>query len=311
MDNINRTYINVYRSLLSWRWYKNVNVTKVFLHCLLKANYKNKTWEDIEIKQGEFITSSEHLADETGLTRQKVRTALKKLEKTGELTIKPTKRYTRIIVNNFSSYQNGEMLTNQQTNQQLTNKQPTGNQQVTTTNKDNKDNKDNKIINNTLDFFNTSLNSNYKNDEDEAYITYLKKLIRKGYTEKDFKIAIEKCINAWTNTPLEKNLRPTVIFNAKKFSEKLNMPVQTYNNYDDKQKDTFSDIDNPYSNYSEKELEKLASRKPSRKKPKDTFSDIDSRLSDYTAEELDKIARRKSIGNSETAEELDNGNIYE
>ena len=277
MDNINRTYINVYRSLLSWRWYKNVNVTKVFLHCLLKANYKNKTWEDVEINQGEFITSSEHLAEETGLTRQKVRTALKKLEKTGELTIKPTKRYTKIIVNNYSNYQNGQMLTNQQTNQQVTNNQPTGNQQVTTTNKDNKDNKDNKIINNTLDFLNTSLNSNYKNDEDELYVTYLKTLIKKGYTEKDFKTAIEKCINAWTNTPLQKNLRPLVIFNSKKFSEKLNMPVQTYNNYD--------------------------------KKPKDTYSDFEQRTDKYTPEELDRIARRNF--NSETAGELDNGNIYE
>lgn len=305
MNNVGQTYINVYRSLLQWEWYTDINTKVLFLHILLKANYRAKSWQGIKLKQGEFITSLEHLAHETGLTIQNVRTSLKKLKMTNEITTETTNRFTKINVTKYSLYQNGKTETNKPNNTQKTNNQQTTNKQLTTTNKDNKDNKDNKIINSTLDFFNTSLNSNYKNDEDEAYITYLKKLIRKGYTEKDFKIAIEKCINAWTNTPLEKNLRPTVIFNAKKFSEKLNMPVQTYNNYDDKQKDTFSDIDNPYSNYSEKELEKLASRKPSRKKPKDTFSDIDSRLSDYTAEELDKIARRKSIGNSETAEELD------
>lgn len=83
-------YIKMYRKLLNWEWYTDVNATKLFLHCLLKANWKPGRWKGISYGSGEFITSLPSLAKETGLTVQAVRTALSKLKSTGELTDRAT-----------------------------------------------------------------------------------------------------------------------------------------------------------------------------------------------------------------------------
>jgi hypothetical protein len=129
-------YIKLHRQILSWGWYDDINVKILFLHCLLKANYHDKEWRGIKIPSGSFVTSTEKLSKETGLTRQNVRTCIKKLEKTQELTSKSTNKNTIISVIKWADYQLLEADTNQQTNKQLTNNQPTTNQQLTTTYKE-------------------------------------------------------------------------------------------------------------------------------------------------------------------------------
>lgn len=137
-------YIYLWRALTEWEWYTDINVKVLFIHLLLKANHKDKTWRGIEIKRGSFLTSREVLAFETGLSEMQVRTALKKLKNTNEIEIKTTSQYSIITVNNYELYQNN----NQQNNQQVTNEYPTNNQQVTTTNNDKEMNNNvNNIIN--------------------------------------------------------------------------------------------------------------------------------------------------------------------
>ena len=83
-------YIKVYRKLLNWEWYTDINVKILFLHCLLKANWKPGRWKGISYESGEFITSLPSLAKETGLSVCQVRTALIKLKSTGEVTDRAT-----------------------------------------------------------------------------------------------------------------------------------------------------------------------------------------------------------------------------
>ena len=75
-------YINIHRKILNWEWYSDINVYRVFTHLLFIANWKNTKWHGIDVSAGQVITSREHLAKQTGLTEQQVRTALKKLQKT-------------------------------------------------------------------------------------------------------------------------------------------------------------------------------------------------------------------------------------
>ena len=103
-------YIQIHRKMLEWEWYKNPNVSSVFIHCLLKANWKKKKWEWIIIERWEFITSYKSMSDELSwkyykFSIKQVRLALNKLNRTGELTIKTTNRYTIIKVNNYDAYQ--------------------------------------------------------------------------------------------------------------------------------------------------------------------------------------------------------------
>ena len=130
-------WIKIFRSMLEWEWYDDTNVVRLFLHLLLTANYEPKKWHGQRIERGTLITGRIALAEETHLSEQQVRTALKKLESTGEITIKATNQYSVITICNYDKYQivdNSEQPTNQPTdNQRITNEQPTNNQRITTT----------------------------------------------------------------------------------------------------------------------------------------------------------------------------------
>lgn len=97
-------FIMLYRQLVHWEWYSDVNTCKLFLHCLLKMNYSKKRWQGNVIDKCEFITSYEKLAVETGLTVSKVRTALSKLESTQNVSIKTTSAFTKIRVLNMKDF---------------------------------------------------------------------------------------------------------------------------------------------------------------------------------------------------------------
>ena len=108
-------FIKLYRKMLEWEWYDDPNTCRVFIHCLLRANWKAARWHGIETKPGQFITSIPSLAEETKLSEMQVRTALKKLILTGEITSKQQARCRVITVNNWNQYQaDNRMITGSQ-----------------------------------------------------------------------------------------------------------------------------------------------------------------------------------------------------
>ncbi|MBQ9845807.1 MAG: hypothetical protein IJO54_06970 [Oscillospiraceae bacterium] len=101
-------FIVLKREILDWEWYGDINTKVLFLHLLLCANHKPQRWRGIQLQRGQLITSLAHLAAETGLSVQSVRTALGKLKSTGEITLAPTNRYTLISVTGWDKYQSYE-----------------------------------------------------------------------------------------------------------------------------------------------------------------------------------------------------------
>ena len=75
------------------------------MHCLLKANWKDGKFEGKVVGRGSFVTSIKKLSSELNLTEDEVRTALKHLIETGEVTKQTTNKYTVITVNNYGVYQ--------------------------------------------------------------------------------------------------------------------------------------------------------------------------------------------------------------
>lgn len=115
-------WIKLHRQILDWEWYDDINVKVLFLHLLLTVNYEDKKWQGIIIKRGQKVTSLGHLAKETQLTIQQVRTALDKLQKTENITIKTTNKYTIVTVENYGLYQSyNDYITSNVTNEQQTN----------------------------------------------------------------------------------------------------------------------------------------------------------------------------------------------
>ena len=150
---MNQGWIKLHRALMDWEWYDDIITRGIFIHCLLRANHTDTNWRGIELKRGQFVTSLKHLAEENGISVQTLRTHLKRLKSTRELTIKSTNKNSIITVCKYESYQSEKSEANTQTNTQA-NKQLTSNQQATniqlTTDKNDKNNKN---VNNETNFF--------------------------------------------------------------------------------------------------------------------------------------------------------------
>lgn len=125
---MNGKWIKIFTKFLNWEWYKEQNTKALFIHCLLKANWKDEKFEGNIIPRGSFVTSLDSLNKELGLSVQEIRTALKHLISTNELTSKSTNKYRIITVVNYELYQQY----NKQLNNQLTGNQQSTNNQLTT-----------------------------------------------------------------------------------------------------------------------------------------------------------------------------------
>ena len=139
-------WIKIYpHRLLEWEWYDDANMFRLFMHLLLKANYKDKQWHGITIKRGQLVTSLVNLSAETGLSLQTVRTCLARLTSTGEINKQVTHKYTLLTVCKYGKYQQGQQDSQHATNTQTTRNQQTTNTQLTTTS-ETKNNRKKEII---------------------------------------------------------------------------------------------------------------------------------------------------------------------
>ena len=132
-------FIKISRKIMDWEWYTDINTKTLFLHCLLKANFRTKKYQGNTVKKGSFITSIGSLSKETGLTVQQTRTALKHLISTGELTSKSTNKNSIITMVNYDKYQDISKQSNklstssrQTSDKRSASRQQTNDKQLTT-----------------------------------------------------------------------------------------------------------------------------------------------------------------------------------
>jgi DnaD/phage-associated family protein len=98
-------WIKLHRKFLNWEWWEDANVARLFLYCLLKANFEDAKWQGITVKRGSFVTSYAKMEAGTGLSKSQLETAINKLISTGELKKKIGSRYTLITICNYNVYQ--------------------------------------------------------------------------------------------------------------------------------------------------------------------------------------------------------------
>ena len=135
---IENGYIRLHRTITGWRWYKDGNVLRLWLHLLLNANYEQSEFQDRVIGRGEQVTSLKALSESTGLSIQEVRTALGKLKRTGEILVNSNRHFTIVSILNYDKFQSDSADKQQTVNTQSTNKQQTVNSQSTTSEKEKK-----------------------------------------------------------------------------------------------------------------------------------------------------------------------------
>lgn len=120
-------FVKLDRGILDWEWYEDTYTARLFFHCILKANWKAGNWKGQPYERGQFITSLPSLAKELGCSERNVRTALKHLISTGEVTSKATNKYHIITVCNYDKYQSND----RQNDRQVTGNRQASDRQVT------------------------------------------------------------------------------------------------------------------------------------------------------------------------------------
>ena len=117
-------YIKLHRTILDWEWYDEPNTMRVFLHLLLTCNYEPHRWHGIEIPRGARLGSYKIIAEELRISERAVRTAIKHLEVTGEVTRSLYAKNTVFSINNFDKFQ--EVTSKVTSKRQGSDKQVTG-----------------------------------------------------------------------------------------------------------------------------------------------------------------------------------------
>lgn len=98
-------HIKIDRKILNWEWYSDYKMVHLFLHLLIKANYKENKWQGTTIKRGQLITGIHKLSGNTGLSVSQTRTCLSKLQTTGEIAIEVTNKFSLITICKYEAYQ--------------------------------------------------------------------------------------------------------------------------------------------------------------------------------------------------------------
>lgn len=111
-----KEFVKIYRRMLNWDWYTDIPVKVLYLHCILRANWKPDEWRGIAIERGQFVTSLQSLALETGLTLQQIRTALSKLIDNRLITDFVMGKKRVITVLNYDSFQGEQQIINRERN---------------------------------------------------------------------------------------------------------------------------------------------------------------------------------------------------
>ena len=158
------------------------------MHILLKANHENKRRQGIEIKPWQLITSMQSLSAEIWLSSQQLKTAIKRLKSTNEITIETTTRYTQITLVRWESYQHEKEATTNNITNGATNEQQTNNKRATTTKECNNDNKDNNTKESKKKIARDAINKKIiKIQEDKEFMNYAEKVFNGWNKQKIFK----------------------------------------------------------------------------------------------------------------------------
>ena len=134
---MNEGFILIHRKIIKeWEWYSNTNDTRLWLHCLLSANWQDSWFEGIKIERGSFVTSLNKLSKEIDMSIQQIRTSLKHLKSTNNITYKTNNQFSIITINNYNKYQLEQQANQQTSNKRATNEQQTSNNNINKYNKE-------------------------------------------------------------------------------------------------------------------------------------------------------------------------------
>lgn len=101
----NSGWICLHRKILDWEWFSDRNTRDLFIYLIIIAAWKPTVKKGIELQRGQCLASLKELELGCSLSTQQLRTAIKHLETTQEITQSQVGKYRVITLNNYNKYQ--------------------------------------------------------------------------------------------------------------------------------------------------------------------------------------------------------------
>jgi len=234
-------YVKLYRKSLTSGLMQNPELWLFWCWCLLKASHCERKavvgFQEITLQPGQFIFGRKAAAKELPLSERKIRTSVHFLVESQKMTIKTTNKFSIISIVNWNTYQIERPTTDQQDDQQTTNKRPTtDHKQECKALKHLKNNtlsgepdpaplkspKNQSIpFDEIIDRLNQKTGKGFRSDSKNTK-NYIKARWNQGFSLTDFFTVIDKKVVKWGADPkMVDYLRPETLF-GHKFESYLN-----------------------------------------------------------------------------------------
>lgn len=184
---MNKGWIKLWRKLADWEWYDDIPATRLLVHLLVHVNYEDKNWKGHLIRAGSMAFSWETLSDKSGLSVRQCRTAMKKLEDSGEATRYVAGKFQVVSLVKWEELQSDER---EATGNRSGQRQDDDRQSTTT--------KESKELNKLRSIIDT-IDSD-KKEIFEEWIDYRKKIKKTIKNEK----TMQRLVDRFNSEPLEK-----------------------------------------------------------------------------------------------------------
>lgn len=117
-------WIKLHRQLLNSAIFKNERLLKVWVWCLLKAEYKQSETmvgnQLVKLEKGQFIFGREEASKELGIKESTLYKDMKNLEKLNFCNIKSNNKFSVITIEKWEFYQDTEENENNKNNNNVT-----------------------------------------------------------------------------------------------------------------------------------------------------------------------------------------------
>lgn len=224
---MNQGYIRLHRKTLDSQVFQNEGLFKVWMWCLLRANYKEQ-WvliktgrgtTEVHLLPGQFIFGRKTAAKSLKMKPSTVWKRIVKLKNMGNLNIESSTHYSVITVINWEFYQDTE----KKGTSKVTGKEQPSN----TDKKDKKEKKDiyNEATKRIIDHLNRVGNRSFTYAK--RNLQMIQARLNEGHTEEGCKQVID---TKWNDPDFNKKyFRPETLFNPTKFEGYLNeRPAKRY-----------------------------------------------------------------------------------
>lgn len=120
----NSGWIKLHRRILDDPIITDDGLFRLFIYCLLNANFKEKTFlfggESVTVSRGQFITGRKVLAKQLRVKDTTIYYRLRTLEKLKYVSVKSNNQYSLLTVINYDSYAAEIAESEQQENNKVT-----------------------------------------------------------------------------------------------------------------------------------------------------------------------------------------------